>query len=115
MAPIFISYYRDDVPQVARRIGTALEQRFGADSVFIDVSDIAGGAAFVSEIDGALDAASVLLVVIGLRWRDLRHRPGYDYVGHEVARGNLPEDARSARARRRCADPHCGGGRAGDA
>jgi len=71
-------------------LGRALERRFGADSVFRDVDDIAAGADFGVVIEQALQQVQAVLVVIGTRWLDARDGRGRrlddpgDYVRREV-------------------------------
>ena len=90
MSKVFISYRRDDSAGFAGRLADALERRFGADSVFRDVDDIAAGADFGVVIEQALQQVQAVLVVIGTRWLDARDgrgrrldNPG-DYVRREV-------------------------------
>lgn len=68
MGSIFISYRRDDASGQAGRLCDRLADRFGADAVFMDVSDLQPGQDFVSEIERALRASDVLLAVIGPQW-----------------------------------------------
>jgi hypothetical protein len=89
--PIFISYRRDDTAGYARALCDALAARFGADRVFMDVDDIAAGQPFAEVLRRAVDGSSVLLVLIGPRWRGERtgqgariDEPG-DFVRLEVA------------------------------
>ncbi len=69
MVQIFISYRRDDTAGYARAIYDELARRYGAERVFIDVDDIAAGQSFAEVIRGAVSASSVVLVLIGKRWR----------------------------------------------
>lgn len=91
---IFISYRRDDSAGFARAIGDALGQRFGRDRIWLDVDDIGAGQAFDAEIERAVGAASVLLVLIGRRWAGpvegsalRRIDDPQDFVRHEVETG----------------------------
>ncbi|MEK8033299.1 toll/interleukin-1 receptor domain-containing protein [Ideonella sp. DXS29W] len=90
---VFISYRRDDAAGYARAIASELSRRWGADRVFIDVDDIGAGQGFAQVIGQAVDTASILLVLIGRRWRGEREGqaprvqdPG-DFVRLEVAAG----------------------------
>lgn len=94
VAPIFISYRRDDASGHARAVEQALARHFGADRVFIDVDDIVAGEAFDQRLRIAVVGASVVLVLIGRRWRGERpDRPDLpprlfdagDFVHREVA------------------------------
>lgn len=91
---IFISYRRDDSAGFARAIGDALGQRFGREQIFLDVDDISAGEAFDAEIERAVGASSVLLVLIGRRWAGpvegstlRRIDDPDDFVRHEVETG----------------------------
>lgn len=74
MAPgsIFISYRRDDAAGYARAVADRVSQQFGADRVFMDVEDIGAGRSFEQVIERAVYEATVLLVLIGTRWRGER-------------------------------------------
>ena len=69
MVQIFISYRRDDTAGYARAVYGELACEFGAERVFIDVDDIAAGQSFADVIRGAVNSSSVVLVLIGKRWR----------------------------------------------
>ncbi|MBC7779265.1 MAG: toll/interleukin-1 receptor domain-containing protein [Proteobacteria bacterium] len=73
---IFLSYRRADTGGYAGRLAASLEQRFGPGSVFHDVVTIAPGKDFVQAIEGAIEHAQVVLVVIGDTWLDARHADG---------------------------------------
>jgi hypothetical protein len=68
MAHIFISYRRRDSAYVAIDVRDALQQRFGADSVFFDIDNIPFGADFRKYIGDAVGQCDVLLVLIGDQW-----------------------------------------------
>jgi len=97
VAPIFISYRRDDAAGHARALEQALAKHFGAERVFIDVDDILAGEAFEQRLRTAVKGARVVLVLIGRRWRGERPaHPGQpdlpprlfdegDFVRREVA------------------------------
>ena len=70
MGAIFISYRRDDSEGHAGRLFEDLVQRFGKDSVFIDVSGIEPGRDFRKVIDAKVGTCGVLLAVIGNHWLD---------------------------------------------
>jgi hypothetical protein len=93
MADIFISYRREDAPGHAGRLYDRLRTHFGSDVVFMGDVDIPPGVDFVESLRHDLEAAEVMLVVIGRDWlaaRDprLQHRrldgPD-DFVRVEVA------------------------------
>jgi hypothetical protein len=65
---IFISYRVRDSSHAVDRLDERLKQAFGKDAVFRDVRGIPKGQPFSTEIDNALQSASVGLVVIGAHW-----------------------------------------------
>jgi hypothetical protein len=65
---VFISYRRDDTAGHAGRLHDSLQSHFGADNVFMDLSDIDSGQNFVDAIDTAVRSSDVLLAVIGKQW-----------------------------------------------
>jgi len=91
MVQIFISYRRDDTAGYARAVYDELARRYGAERVFIDVDDIAAGQSFAAVIRGAVSSSSVVLVLIGKRWRGERDGAARrlddpdDFVRTEVA------------------------------
>ncbi|MBI2799908.1 MAG: TIR domain-containing protein [Gammaproteobacteria bacterium] len=68
MDGIFISYRRDDSAGHAGRLFDRLKQRFGAERVFMDVTDIVPGTDFVDAIERALASCCVLVTIIGRDW-----------------------------------------------
>ena len=86
---IFISYRRVDAGGHAGRLFDRLKQWFDADDVFYDLEGIDTGDTFPQRIRDAVDAASVVLVVIGSDWLTVLNErvtgPGVDYVQVEVA------------------------------
>jgi hypothetical protein len=70
MRKIFISYRRADCAFVAQTINERLKDRFGDNSVFIDIDGIALGVDFQKKIDGVVGQYDVLIAVIGDRWFD---------------------------------------------
>ena len=69
MATIFLSYRRTDSPQ-ACRVYEWLAQRFGYDSVFMDVAAIPIAVGFPDFIRQAIGGSSVLIALIGKDWLD---------------------------------------------
>jgi len=65
---IFISYRRDDASGQAGRLYDHLVERFGENSVFMDIDTIPPGEEFDSYIDDALRDCYMCIVVIGQRW-----------------------------------------------
>src|SRR4051812_18081058 len=73
---VFISYRREDTPEVVDRIANRLRQELGPEHVFKDVDNISAGENFLEKIQAALTAADVLLVVIGPGWLNASRQPG---------------------------------------
>jgi hypothetical protein len=75
---VFISYRRADTAHFVGRLQEVLGERYGRDSVFMDVEAIRPGEDYVVAIDTAVSSSRVLLVVIGNGWvtaeRDGRRR-----------------------------------------
>src|SRR6266850_3097791 len=100
MPDIFISYRREDSSGHAGRLFDCIRERFGDESVFMDVTDISPGDDFTVALDTALSSCRVVLVLIGPHWltstgTDGRRRlddPG-DHLRLEVAHA-LHRDAR---------------------
>ena len=65
---IFISYRRADSPTHAGRVHDLLRQFLGADSVFMDVENLAPGDKFIDVISSRLSACKVFIPIIGPRW-----------------------------------------------
>ena len=68
MAGIFIGYRRDDSAGHARALFDRLRAHFGAEIVFMDVTDIEPGMDFTEVLDQAIGSCDVLLAVIGREW-----------------------------------------------
>ena len=92
MARIFISYRRDDTSGQAGRLHDALNEQFGHEQVFRDISDLEPGVDFVEAIEAAVGTADVALILIGRHWLDASDRNGHrrlddpnDFVRLEVA------------------------------
>jgi hypothetical protein len=62
---IFICYRREDTAANAGRLADALVERFGRNSVFMDVDTIEPGVDFNDEIDRAIGQCDVLIALIG--------------------------------------------------
>lgn len=67
---IFICYRRGDAAAHAGRLADALVDRFGRNSVFMDVDTIEPGVDFIDEIDRAVGHCDVLIALIGPNWAD---------------------------------------------
>lgn len=91
---IFISYRRHDCAGHAGRLYDGLVARFGKAGVFMDIDAIEPGVDFGMRIDEAVGACSVLVVLIGDDWLEMRDERGQrrlddpaDLVRLEVATG----------------------------
>jgi pterin-4a-carbinolamine dehydratase len=89
---VFISYRRIDSAPAARLLSADLRTIFGLGSVFIDTNDIRIGTDWPARIDERLQAASVLIVVIGPSWLRAADEAGRrrldkqdDWVRNEIA------------------------------
>ena len=89
---VFISYRRVDSAPAARLLSGDLRAIFGLGSVFIDTNDIRIGADWPARIGERLQAASVLLAVIGPTWLRAPDEVGRrrldtpdDWVRNEIA------------------------------
>lgn len=79
---VFISYRRGDTAGQARLLHRDLSDRFGAESVFMDVVGIEAGANFERVIRERVASCSILIALIGPRWAT---------IAEERARGRLLE------------------------
>jgi len=66
---VFISYRRGDTEHVAGRLVDRLEIDFTREQLFFDVDNIPPGEDFVDYLDKHVNAADVLLAVIGPNWQ----------------------------------------------
>jgi len=76
LATVFLSYRREDSRADAGRLYDRLSAHFGADSVFMDIDDIAAGENFVEKLKNTLNQSDVLLLVIGPRWQSVTDDEG---------------------------------------
>jgi hypothetical protein len=67
-ASIFISYRRADTGGHAGRLHDRLAQWFDADALFYDLDSIDSGQVFPARLEQAVNAASVVLMLIGPDW-----------------------------------------------
>ena len=67
---VFISYRRTDAQSASRQLAEALKLRFGQENVFLDTRDIATGAEWRSDTLGRVQAADVVLAIIGPHWAE---------------------------------------------
>jgi hypothetical protein len=91
MAGIFLSYRRADSAGYTGRLYDFLCHYFGEDQVFMDVDNIRPGQDFVQALDHALRRTSVVLVIIGSQWANIKGDDGqprlwdiHDFVRQEV-------------------------------
>lgn len=86
MSTVFICYRRGDEPFAVDVIEHSLIRAFGADHVFRDTSDIAGGDDFRVAMDDAVRRHAVVIVVIGRNWEVPRLADANDHVRFEIER-----------------------------
>src|SRR5690349_10082183 len=65
---IFLSYRRDDTRHMAGRLSDRLTDRYGGQSVFMDVDSIEPGLDFGEVIERAIRECTVLIALIGRLW-----------------------------------------------
>jgi len=87
---LFISYRRKDAGGHAGRLFDRLRHWFDDDVLFYDVKTLDMGDSFREDLDAAVDASAVMLVVMAPDWLDEINRrarePGVDFVRREVER-----------------------------
>ncbi|AFZ17920.1 4a-hydroxytetrahydrobiopterin dehydratase [Allocoleopsis franciscana] len=66
--PIFISYRRADSAAEAGRLHSTISRELGEEVVFMDTSSIEIGTQWSEELEEALQAAQIVIVVIGPDW-----------------------------------------------
>ena len=76
MNEIFVSYRRSDSSAIVGRIIDRLENRFGREKIFRDLSSIRYGQDFGKVIGDALAQCKVCLVIIGDDWINVRNDAG---------------------------------------
>jgi len=98
---VFVSYRREDSPNVVDLVAERLRRQLGHENVFKDVDSVFLGENFLDKIQSALTTADVLLVVIGPRWLNASKSPGKrrlndpdDWVRIEVREALQRDDVR---------------------
>lgn len=83
---IFICYRREDTSWPARALAEALRDRFGKESVFMDVDSVRVGN-WRTQINDSLDASAVVVVLIGESWMEelTNRKGGDDDVRYEIS------------------------------
>ena len=76
MSRIFISYRREDSAGWTGRLADRLKERFGPNSIFVDIDTIEPGADFTEALRKAVGSCDVLLAVIGPRWSMVTDKTG---------------------------------------
>jgi len=76
MGTVFISYRRGDTAGEARALYNELTSRFGEESVFMDVDNIALGRDFRQALHERLESCDLMLVLVGRDWVDARNSSG---------------------------------------
>lgn len=78
---IFISYRRDDSADITGRIYDRLAQRFGKKAIYRDVYSTPLGVNFRALIEEKVRQCSIMLVVIGDKWINLKDSQGRHRLG----------------------------------
>jgi TIR domain len=76
MTKIFISYRRDDSPEITGRIYDRLTARFSAADVFRDIDNIPAGVDFRKVLDAAISGCDIVLAIVGPRWTSATDKTG---------------------------------------
>ena len=76
MGNIFISYRREDSAGWTGRLAERLKQKFGAESIFMDIDTIQPGTDFAEALRVAVGACDVLLAIIGPEWDIAKNSEG---------------------------------------
>lgn len=76
MPKLFISYRRNDSDFPAHQLYEVLVDKFGQESVFIDVDTIPPGVDFRTHLKEWVGRCDVLLAVVGSHWLEARHSNG---------------------------------------
>ena len=69
MAPIFISYRRDDGVDTAQLLQMHLINMFGEDAVFLDTTTMKPGQEFPTELHNAVSNSKIVIAMIGPNWK----------------------------------------------
>ena len=92
MSGIFISYRREDSAGWTGRLSEHLRERFGAESIFMDIDTIQPGIDFTEALQKAVSSCEVLLAMIGPEWATVTGKSGKpriedpsDWVRTEIA------------------------------
>jgi hypothetical protein len=85
MAALFISYRRQDAPDLVGRLHDRMVVRFGPGSVFRDIDSIGLGVDFRERLRAALESCRALVAVIGPGFLRRGSVSGPDYVIEEIA------------------------------
>lgn len=92
MGGVFISYRREDSAGWTGRLSEHLKERFGAESIFMDIDTIEPGVDFTEALQKAVSSCDVLLAMIGPEWATATETSGKprledptDWVRIEIA------------------------------
>jgi len=76
MKPILISYRRDDSAAEAILLKKYLEEELDKDLIFMDTQSIEAGSIWPDELENAIKAAKVVIIVIGKKWLKIADEDG---------------------------------------
>jgi hypothetical protein len=85
VAEVFVSYRRADSPFPTAAVAAELDRVFGSDHVFRDANSLIAGRPWPQDLNEALAAASVMIVIIGSSWLDA---PSADGLGRALDRAD---------------------------
>jgi tetratricopeptide (TPR) repeat protein len=68
VAPVFLSYRREDTGQVVARLASELEAALGEGQVFYDRESLRGGDVWPERLRAAIQGGDVVVVLIGTGW-----------------------------------------------
>ena len=74
---VFLSYRRDDSPDVTGRIYDVLVEHYGSNSIFKDVDSIPFGVDFRKHLQTVIEKCDIVLVIIGDRWLSVTDTAGH--------------------------------------
>ena len=77
MGSVFLNYRRDETAGEARALFNDLANLLGADSVFMDVDNIALGRDFRQALQERLASCDLMLVLLGRRWVGAKNAAGH--------------------------------------
>jgi len=85
---IFISYRQEDTSGYVINLHGILTRHYGAEHIFMDISDVGAGERFVEAFKAEINSSDIFLAVIGKDWLTITEKKqstnDNDYVGLEI-------------------------------